>query len=317
MNIPVLILTILIFLNSFSVLGQEDFTHNIDSYIKKVIQDNQLPGLAIAIVEGDSIVFAKGYGVRMIGDTDPMNEHTLFQNASITKSFTAILMGMLFDQGKINWDDPVKKHILNFTLKESYITENLTILDVLVMRTGIVEGDTLIASDRKELIQLLANQPISDGFRSSQTSWNLSYTMAGYIEEIIEQKLWVEILEKRLLEPLEMSETYLNIPTAQRSTNNLATPHIVSNNIIKPISWTDFELWAPSDALISNVMDLSKFIQLILYKGKYKDHTLINAQTLNYMIKPQIIAEDFFTDIFNPKTNFMAFGLVCKRLQRI
>jgi len=92
------------FLNAQNLLEGD-----LDDFISTIIKQNKLPGLSIAIVMDDSIIYAKGFGVRKTGEPDPVNEHTLYEAASLTKTFTATLIGRLVDQGKINWTDHVIK----------------------------------------------------------------------------------------------------------------------------------------------------------------------------------------------------------------
>lgn len=301
--------TVLSLLSIGSVAAQNVIPKNFDSLISNIMKENKLPGLSIAIIKGDSIVFAKGFGVRKICESDPVNQHTLFQAASITKTFTATVMGILVEQGKINWDDPVKKYITDFKLIENYVTERLTIRDLLAMRAGVIAGDTIQANNRKELIYLLRKQPLSDSFRIVQTSWNLMYTIAGYIEEIIYRSTWEEIVQNEIFVPLEMKDTYTNIQHSLRFTNNIAVPHLIKNERIMPTNWADFELYAPAECIVTNILDLSKWVRLLLNQGKYDNTSIIKSETLNQIQNPQMIVGDFFKSIFNPTTNFMTFGL--------
>lgn len=301
-------LTILLIFNSSYVTAQNVLPDDFDSFVNKIMKENNLPGLAIAIIENDSLVFIKGYGVRKISESDPIDEHTLFQAASLTKTFTATLMGILVDQGKIAWDDPVKKYIKNFELKENYVTERLTIRDVLSARAGIIGGDTIQANDRRELIGLLKKQPLSDSFRIAQTSFNLMYAIAGYIEEIIYEKPWEEIVKNTILDPLGMEETYTDNASAINSTNNVAIPHLIEDGKVVPTAWGDYELYAPAASIVTNVLDLSKWMKLLLNNGSLENKTIIRDKTLNQIQSPQILVSDFFKNICNPFTNFITFG---------
>jgi CubicO group peptidase (beta-lactamase class C family) len=113
----------------------------------------------------DSIIYAKGFGVRKTGEPDPVNEHTLYEGASITKSFTATLIGRLVDQGKLKWTDPVIKYIQDFETSEPFVTQNLTIQDLLTFRSGLMDGDKLRGKNRTELIPQIKTLKISNSFR--------------------------------------------------------------------------------------------------------------------------------------------------------
>src|SRR5258706_11215626 len=108
-----------------------------DTYVAKARADWRVPGLAIAVVKDGRMVFAKGYGVRELGKSDPVDEHTIFAIGSTTKAMTAALLGMLVDENKLSWDDPVSKHLPWFQLKDPYASRDLTVRDLLTHRAGL------------------------------------------------------------------------------------------------------------------------------------------------------------------------------------
>ena len=114
-----------------------------DEYVEKAIKEWEVPGLAIAVVKDDRIVFAKGYGVRELGGTAAVNERTLFAIGSSSKAFTAATIAMLVDEGKIKWDDPVTKYLPAFQLFDTYATHELMVRDLLTRRSGLERGDLL------------------------------------------------------------------------------------------------------------------------------------------------------------------------------
>jgi CubicO group peptidase (beta-lactamase class C family) len=93
-----------------------------DAYVAQAVRDWQVPGLAVAVIKGDSVVYARGFGVRWLGDTASVDRNTLFAAASTTKAFTATALAMLVDEGKVRWDDPVIKHVPEFQLSDAYVT---------------------------------------------------------------------------------------------------------------------------------------------------------------------------------------------------
>src|SRR5262245_3585611 len=102
----------------------------IDAYIREVREGWKIPGLAVAIVHNDSVI-AKGYGVRELGTSDPVDERTIFDAASLTKSFTATAVAALVDAGIVRWDDPVSRFLPNLTLATPSLTATLTFRDFL------------------------------------------------------------------------------------------------------------------------------------------------------------------------------------------
>src|SRR5688500_13897171 len=113
----------------------------LDAYIERAIAEWQVPGLAIAIVRNDSVIHARGYGVRKLGEPARIDERTMFAAASTTKAFTSALIAMLVDEKKMRWDDPATLHLPGFQLYDPYVTRELTIRDLLSHRSGLSRGD--------------------------------------------------------------------------------------------------------------------------------------------------------------------------------
>lgn len=117
-------------------LVQQSPTDGLDAYIAQAVKDWRVPGLAIVVVKDDSVTFIKGYGVRELGKPDPVTVHTRFGNMSTTKAFTAMLVAMLADSGKVGLDDPVTKYVPGFQLADPYVTREATVRDLLTHRIG-------------------------------------------------------------------------------------------------------------------------------------------------------------------------------------
>ena len=108
----------------------------VDTYITKAIEEWNVPGVSVAVVKHDKVVFLKGYGVREAGKRDPVGDRTLFAIGSTTKAFTSTIVAMLVDDGKLKWDDPVTQHLQTFKLYDPWVTREITIRDLLSHRTG-------------------------------------------------------------------------------------------------------------------------------------------------------------------------------------
>src|ERR1044071_9793254 len=121
-------------LNARVIIAQNVPLAGFDDYVNKTLAEWQVPGLAMAIVKDDKVVFAKGYGVRKLGDPAPVNERTIFAIGSATKAFTAAALAMLVDEGKLKWDDPVTKQLKDFALYDPYVTREIRIRDLLCHR---------------------------------------------------------------------------------------------------------------------------------------------------------------------------------------
>ena len=103
----------------------------------------QVPGASLAIVRGDEVVYLKGYGVKEQGSEKTVTADTLFAIGSTTKAFTTTAMAMLIDEGKMSWDDHVRKHIPFFRLSDALANEYVTLRDIVSHRTGLSRNDLL------------------------------------------------------------------------------------------------------------------------------------------------------------------------------
>ena len=181
-----------------------------DAYVAKAAHDWRVPGLAVAIVHGDTVVFAKGYGVRRIGHPELVDTHTLFAVGSTTKAMTAALMGMLVDSGRVRWDDEVVAHMPEFRVADPYITREMTVRDLLTHRGGIPNTDFLWDDTAATYQDILARLPfVRPGYslRSQFVYQNVMYATAGHIESTLAGSSWDALLRRRILDPLGMVET--------------------------------------------------------------------------------------------------------------
>ena len=123
--------------------ASDDPLAGLDAAIESAREQWHAPGLAVAIVKDDQVVYLRGFGTKHLGRNDPVDAHTAFTLASTTKAFTAMALGLLVDDGKLRWDDPVVQHLPEFRVADPYVTREVTIRDLLVHRTGIEETDML------------------------------------------------------------------------------------------------------------------------------------------------------------------------------
>ncbi len=191
------IIGFLLFSNSFSQQIQLD---SLDLQIHQVIKDFEIPGLSIGIVRNDSIIFSKGYGNLEIHNERKVDENTIFGIGSISKSFTALTLGILVDEGKVDWDDKVKEYLPYFELYDPYVTDNFTIRDLLTHRSGLkdVSGGTLwYHSDysREEIIKRLKYLEPASSYREKPAYQNVMYVVASEIVKTVAGISWDELIK--------------------------------------------------------------------------------------------------------------------------
>lgn len=292
--------------------AQADRLEGLDDYIESAMADWELPGLAIAVVKDDEVIYARGFGVTELGGSTPVDEHTLFAIASTTKAFTAAALGMLVDQGKMKWDDPVRHHMAAFELADPYVTRHMTVRDLLTHRTGLGRADNVwIASpfDRNEIIRRLRHLPQEDEFRSGYGYNNLMYLTAGELIEAVSDTTWDDFLHARIFHPLNMMRTTTRSAVVDEL-DNVTASHTRVDGRLTPLYRRNYDALGGAGAIFSSAHDMVQWIRLHLGKGMVEGRRLIRASTIEEMHEPQVIIPIGTSDsTLFPDRHFSAYGL--------
>jgi len=305
-------LILMLFIGSLSVAAQDAPLQGFDDYVNKAIKDWEVPGLAIAVVKDDKVVFAKGYGMRELGKPSPVDERTLFAIGSSSKAFTAATVAMLVDEGKLKWDDPATKYLPSLQLYDPYATRELTVRDLLSHRVGLERGDLLwYASpyDRSEVLRRIRYLKPSSSMRSRFGYQNVMFLAAGQIIPSITGKDWDDFTRERIFVPLGMTATGTSIKTLANS-NDVAVPHSKFDDKAEPIAWRNIDNIAPAGSINSNVVDMAQWVRLQLGDGKYQDKQLISSAAIKEMHASQtIIPLEGTMKMLYPEAHFLNYGL--------
>ena len=235
----------------------------LDAAVEQALQDWQMPGLALAIVKDDAVVLSKGYGVRELGQSVPVDERTVFAIGSVTKAFTAAALGMLVDEGKIGWDDPVTAHLPDFQLYDPYVTREITLRDLLTHRSGLPRGDLIwIGSDfdRAEILRRVRYLPPRWSFRSHYGYQNILYLAAGQVVAAATGRSWDAFIRERIFAPLGMIDSSTSV-TALADAGNVAAPHADVDGQIGPVPYRNIDCIAPAGAINANVVEMTQWIR--------------------------------------------------------
>jgi CubicO group peptidase (beta-lactamase class C family) len=284
-----------------------------DEQVSRAVADWRVPGLAVAVVKDGQLVFSKGYGVRELGKPATVDAQTLFAVGSTTKAMTAALVGMLVDEGKLAWDDPVTKHLPWFQLADPYLTREVTVRDLLTHRAGLGNADYLWygqSTDSREILRRLRLLPAAYSLRSSFIYQNVMYAGAGAVVEAVTGQPWTDVIRTRLFEPLGMRGTLATAATLARQPN-VATPHDLIEGHVKVIENASVDSVAPAGSVWSSVDDMAKWTMLLLNRGKAGERTLLKPETVDELFKPQtlVTAEAFYPTARLTRPKWTTYGL--------
>lgn len=286
----------------------------LDRYIADARSAWEVPGMAVAIVKDGEVVLAKGYGSLHTKRDQAVDQHSLFAIASNTKAFVATAIGMLVEEGKLNWDDPVRKHLPYFELYDPCVTEMITVKDLLCHRAGLgtFSGDVIWYKSElsaEQVIQHAAHVPQAFAFRDGYGYSNLMFITAGEVIRSVTGKSWAEFVQERIFEPLNMSRTITSVDMLVQK-GNAAQPHkpVSGKNI--PIEWVNWDNMGAAGGIISSVSDMAHWLQLQLNHGIYRTDTIFEASTQEKLWTPN----NSFTVTsgarrFFPGRQFSAYGL--------
>jgi CubicO group peptidase (beta-lactamase class C family) len=268
---------------------------DLDTYIANVLKTFDVPGVSVAIVQNGKVLLAKGYGVKKLGETAPVDAHTLFSIASNSKAFTATALAILVEEGKIKWDDPVIDHLPWFRMSDSYVTTHLTIRDLLVHHSGLSAyvGDLLnfppSAYTRQEILGKLKTIPLVHDFRTTYAYDNILYMAAGEVVAAKSGMSWEDFVKTRIFDKLGMSESISRFSAVKNTVNVSGSHKRVGGKVQVFNEWTDLNIGDagnPAGGIMTNATDMAKWLITQLDSGRTPNNTkLFDPSTTNQLWK--------------------------------
>jgi CubicO group peptidase (beta-lactamase class C family) len=311
------VIAVSIFLISIFLIAVTASAQLSDAVIEKGVRDTMaawhLPGLAIAVVQNDRVIFVKGYGIKEIGKSDVVTADTLFEIGSTTKAFTATAMAMLADEKKLSWDDPVRNYVAGFHISDPCTDALITLRDIASHRSGVARHDELWDDSdfpRDELIKRIGAMKISKPIRTSYQYNNLMFVTAGEAAASAAKMPWEELIRTRIFAPLGMNES--RIAFADWPASDHATGHRWDDKAeraaIQPMR--NYDALAPAGTIKSSAHDMAQWLRFQLAGGVIDGKRLLSLAALVETHSPQtIIPISAASRNFNPQTNFQTYAL--------
>jgi len=263
--------------------------------VEKALRDFQVPGMAVAVVQEDRLVYSKGFGVKETGKQELVDPHTRFQVGSTSKAFTATLVASLVDEGKLGWKDRVVTHLPDFAMADPWVTKEFQVRDLMAQHSGMkpYAGDILamIGYGREDIIRSTAHIAPVYSFRSEFSYVNNLWVTAAATVEAKTGKSWEQNLQERIFDPLGMAESSASQEALFKS-GNAATFHVLDEGKVKPLSrdWPLFYwpyVYGPAGGINSNVLDMAKWVRMQLAEGSFEGKTVVGKENLAYTHEPQ------------------------------
>ena len=303
--LPILTTTLAVFLSTAAptapalIAEDQAFEQRLAVLVERMEQERvelHIPGFALAVVKDDELVLAQGFGLADVEKERPVTAETLFAIGSSTKAFTALVIGMLQDEGTMSFDDPIVKHLPYFELKlegpDSQGDSTVTVRDLLSHRTGFTRMTALWGpgtASRDLILHTAVKAEPWDGFREKFYYNNVMFLAAGEASAATTGKSWEELVQTRLLDPLGMTSSNLSTVVAQKD-ERLSLGYMWNEDTE---SWDhkrmlDLQGIAPAGAINSNVLDMAKWLRLQLGRGEFEGRRLVSEATLEDTWTPNI-----------------------------
>ncbi|MFQ5536824.1 MAG: serine hydrolase [Gemmatimonadota bacterium] len=285
-----------------------------DAYVRRAVSDWRAPGLAIAVVKDGDLVFARGYGVQVAGGDAAVDERTRFAIGSTTKAMTVAALGILVDEGRLAWDDPVRRFLPWFELKDPWVTREVTVRDLLTHRAGLGNADYLWYerdASTEDIVRKLRFVEPAYSMRASFIYQNIMYAAAGLVVEAVSGMPWEAFVRARIFRPLGMEGT---VPLLREleGQENVAAPHALINDTLRVIENASVDPVAPAGAVWSSVYDMSLWLRMLLAGGVASDgERLLESATVEEFFRPQTLipAGQFYPTQRLTRPAWMSYGL--------
>jgi CubicO group peptidase (beta-lactamase class C family) len=252
-----------------------------------------VPGMALAVVKDDRIILTQGFGWADIAEQRPATPETNFAIGSATKAFNTALIGMLTDEGKMGWDDPVTKHLPYFGLKLMGADEGAqaTLRDLLCHRTGFMRMNLIWLNSgvsREEALRLAAQAEPMSPYRKRFNYTNIMYLASGEAAAMAGGKDWDALIAERIFKPLGMDRTNSSVH-AGRSDPHQATGYIWEDSVRhhKPLPLRDMDNIGAAGIINSNVLDMANWVRFHLGKGIFNGKRLLSEENHQETWAPQ------------------------------
>lgn len=301
-----LLLLVCISLNAQSPAGK---TAELDAFIQKGMDDWDGLGLSVVVVKDGQTVFSKGYGLTTLDSGRSVDDETLMAMGSTTKAVTALAIGLLVDEGKLDWDDKVIEHLPWFRVADPWISAELTIRDLLTHRAGLGNADFLWTTadwNTREILERMRYAETVYPFRSGYIYQNIMYAAAGEVIHAVSGLPWEEFLTTRIFKPLGMNRTYPFYRDVV-DLDNVVLPHDKVNGKLSVIPMVSADAIGAAGSLMSCTRDMAVWLKFLLNEGR----PLLKPDTYRELFTPQIVIprESFYPTTQLTRPNWTTYGL--------
>ncbi|HET9746050.1 MAG TPA: serine hydrolase, partial [Chitinophagaceae bacterium] len=304
-------LSLVLTLTSFSQPPTDSRLKGLDTFALRILKEWNAPGVAIAVVEKNKVVYTGGFGYRDFEKKLPVTQNTLFAIGSCTKAFTASILGMLEKEGKLSIDKPVRDYLPELVFKNDYTNKHATLRDMMCHRTGLPRHDYSwygSTASRNELLERVRYQEPTFELREKYQYNNFMFLAQGMVIEKITGKSWEENMRERIFKPLGMISTNLSVIDLEKSPDR-SLAYSSAENKIKAIPYRNIDAIGPAGSINSCAKDMANWLITWINDGKFNGKEIIPPAYRADAITAQISPGGGLPGSENPDLHMSGYGL--------
>lgn len=264
-----------------------------DAVIENSMRDYKIPGAVVGIVVDGSVIYAKPFGVRDLEKKLPVTADTQFLLGSLSKAFTSFTIGCLVDEGLMGWDDKMVDLIPEFRLSDQYVTQILTVRELLSHQTQLPRHDYMWYNENLSRSELLHKMRYLDFASDTSDHFhynNMTYMVVEMAAERMANKTFEELVSQKILQPLKMTHTGFCAADMQKS-SDYSYPYVEKDSQMKRMKFRNFDV--VGQGMYSNLSDLCRWVQLQLKHGEWQQKPLLSLATFKELQAPQVVATGY------------------------
>ena len=307
-----LLSAIFLLIVSFVFSQTDKRLRNIEKEFEEILEVTHAPGFAVAIVEGDKTIYAKGFGYSDLENKIPMDENTLLAIGSCTKSFTSSILGQLRSEDKLSFKDSPIDYIPELRFYNNELNGDINIRDLMSHQTGLPRHDgswyLFPTFNRDSLVQRIKYQEPFTGLREKWHYNNFMFLVQGVIAEKITGKSWEENIKERFFAPLQMNRSNVSIKELENSKNAALGYEYYKDSITRKMDYYRIAAMAPAGSINSSVSEMTNWLKVWINNGKFKDSTILPENYVKEAMSSQAVISSGFPSEENPDMFLSNYG---------
>lgn len=307
-----LLVLLIVMLSNPSFAQTHKSLKGIEKDLDKILEVTKAPGFAVAIVKGNKVLYAKGFGYQDLENKIPMNQNTLMAIGSSSKAFTSAILGQLRHQGKLSFKDSPSKYIKELKFHNNELNNGVNIRDLMTHQTGIPRHDfswyLFPSYNRDSLIQRIQYHESFTGLRQQWYYNNFMFLVQGVIAERITNKSWEQNVRERFFKPLGMHRSNLSIKELEKSSNAAIGYYLHNDSISRKLDYYRIAGMAPAGSINSSVKEMTNWLKLWINNGKYNREQILPETYVQEAISSQAVVSNKLPKKENPDMFMLNYG---------